>query len=221
DYRSVLWDEKEIHYTDEWKKTFVERLGKSNLFIPLISASTLATFGNTGAADNVLLECDIAVDRFQKKELLILPLFILESGQKTFDFNSVSSHDKVCKGCNRSFKDIWDVFQGIKGFFINFDNDKDLRLLELEIMNMYHSKGLPFRLQIPQTRRIFPILFIYHDTSSVGMTTLRNYAIFCRTSTNVGRFLSTEDLEWGKPPWRGNLLRDLICLDIRTFCGSV
>ncbi|KAJ3128721.1 hypothetical protein HK098_003713 [Nowakowskiella sp. JEL0407] len=131
DYKSVFWDEKEIILTEDWKKKFLDRLRKSTLFIPLISASTLSTLNDTGVADNALLEWD--AHRYEKNELKILPLFILESGQKDFDFSTVPSHSTPALGCKRSFKEIWEVFKRIKGFLIHFDEDKDMRLFELEI----------------------------------------------------------------------------------------
>ncbi|KAJ3127928.1 hypothetical protein HK098_005569, partial [Nowakowskiella sp. JEL0407] len=136
DYKSVFWDEKEIQLTEDWKATFLARLELSSLFIPLISASTLDTFGDSGDADNVLLEWDIAIDRYEKNELKILPLFILESGQNLFDFKKVVSHSTPALGCKRTFDEIWAVFKRLKGFMINFEDEKDLRLFELGIASL-------------------------------------------------------------------------------------
>ncbi|KAJ3127795.1 hypothetical protein HK098_005794 [Nowakowskiella sp. JEL0407] len=131
--REVFWDEQTIPKAVEWKQFFLENLNKAFLFIPLISSGTLRSFNNSGGEDNVLLEWDRALDRLEKSEIIILPVFLLEPDQKSFDFDDVPLHTVCAKDCSRSFAQMWNKIMTINGLQIDFSQSHHMVVLDLEI----------------------------------------------------------------------------------------
>ncbi|KAJ3127564.1 hypothetical protein HK098_006093, partial [Nowakowskiella sp. JEL0407] len=131
--RKVFWDEMSIPVGVDWKQYFLENIGKAYVVILLISKATLDTFGDAGAADNVLLEWDRALDLYGDGKLKIFPVLILEKGETEFDFGGVSLSDVRAKDCSRSPKEIWDAIRKLNVFKVDFTRINDLRVLDHEI----------------------------------------------------------------------------------------
>ncbi|KAJ3119432.1 hypothetical protein HK098_005507 [Nowakowskiella sp. JEL0407] len=134
--RKVFWDEMSIPVGVDWKQYFLDNIGKAYVAILLISKATLDTFGNTGVADNVLLEWDRALDLYEDGKLKIFPVLILENGETELDFGSVSLSDVRANDCCRSPKEIWDVIRKLNVFKVDFARTNDLRVLDHEITQL-------------------------------------------------------------------------------------
>jgi hypothetical protein len=72
----VFWDKVRLEDDKPWEKSFVEALGSSRIFVPVLCANTLASFvDHQGIIDDLLLEFMLALELFRAGRILaIIPV---------------------------------------------------------------------------------------------------------------------------------------------------
>ncbi|KAJ3116339.1 hypothetical protein HK098_006617, partial [Nowakowskiella sp. JEL0407] len=163
-----------------------EQLGQSVLFIPLLSTPTLATFTNSGEHDDLLFEWDYAVELYEKRDLSIFPVFILEPGQKGFNSSDVALRSVRPKNSRHSFKQIWEILSAIQGIEVDFkDTDSVNNLVGAINSRLIH----PATLQ--SSAKDIPDVFSLNQGRTTDNVTVRKSNSGTGVMSNFGRSVTS------------------------------
>ncbi|KAJ3129689.1 hypothetical protein HK098_000468 [Nowakowskiella sp. JEL0407] len=120
----------------DWKERYLQSIVKASVIVLLISEATLkAIEDESGYENKLLIEWDIAIERYKTGDLKVVPVFISEAGQDVF--NEFRFTDVPPIDCSRSAKEIWSEILGIGGPLVQFSNRLNMEELEERIRNLF------------------------------------------------------------------------------------
>ncbi|KAJ1531259.1 hypothetical protein HK096_007338 [Nowakowskiella sp. JEL0078] len=141
----VFYNDFSLPYGKPWRKEFLSAIHGCQIFLPLISRTLLESFENNSGEDFVLMEWDCAAELLLSNKIIVFPIFCCVSPdgitRPVFNSDGITLPDVPTIGCTRSAKEIWELFQGNNGLYVDFVSRNEKMHLAAEIDKILQTHG--------------------------------------------------------------------------------